>query len=69
MAYEKPVRESKVTHLLSSRIGKLRSMRGERFPEKEGQAAMSHASRMDAHKKMGRKTSSIRELAKKNRKK
>ena len=44
-------------------------MRGERFPEGGGAPAMKHAASMDAHKTMGRKTSSIRELAKKNRKK
>ena len=69
MAYEKPVRESKMSHLLSSKIGKLRQMRCERFPEGGGAPAMKHASSMDSYKMMGKKTSSIRELAKKNRKK
>lgn len=67
--YEKPVRESKVGKLLSAKMGKLRQMRKERFPENDGQPAISHARSMDSKKVMGKKTSSIRELAKKNRKK
>jgi ribosomal protein L35 len=67
--YEKPNRESKMPGSSSSIRSIAKRAAKKRFRESTGKAAMSHASSMDAHKAHGRKTSSIRELAKMNRKK